>query len=284
MKTSTFCFCLFFVIALDAQQLIFLDGVKAVFRGSHGTDLVMASELERPKLDGSPTNLQEILNELALAQEAKKYRLWPSPEEVEKQLRMVAQSNKKTPKELDELFIATGYTPQEGMNSFAQINAVNSLVGFKITANLIVPESEVIAYYNENPEYEPAAYHIEHTIIPFATNKEQQLKQLQAVVRTNDAKHSLAWEASFWINQDDLAADKQFITQLKVGQISQPQEVYGGFELFRLVNMHEARLKPLDERYGQIVTLLRKPKYGELMAQFQKELLDSASIILFDVP
>lgn len=272
------------MLSQSAQPLIFVDGIRAVFRGSAGTDLIMASELERARLDGTPNILDDMLKDLALAQEAKKYRLWPTPEEVEKQLRLVAQTNRRTPKELDELFITAGYTPQEGMNTFAQINAINSLVNFRITSNLFVSDELVTAYYNQHPEHDPASFHIQHTVIPFEADKESQEKQLQKIIDTGDPLHEIAWESSFWINQDELAEEKQFITQLKIGQISQPQETYTGFELFKLLNKKEARLKPLDERYSAIVNILRKPKYTELMDNFQQELMSNASIILFDAP
>src|ERR1700739_4697332 len=90
------------------KKLIFADGIKAVFRGSEGTDLVMFSELNRAKLDGTPASLDDILTDFALAQEAKKYRLWPTPEEIDKQWRMLAESNRKTPKEFEELFVTIG--------------------------------------------------------------------------------------------------------------------------------------------------------------------------------
>lgn len=268
------------------KELIFLDGVRAVFRGSEGTDLILASELERPKLDGSPIALPEMLTDLALAQEAKKYRLWPSPEDVDKQIRMISDANKKTPKEFDDLLLTIGYAPAEGRLAFAQINAINSLVGFKITGNLIVPESEVIKFYNENPEIDPAAYYIEYTFVPFAQaqSKEKQLKQLQLIADKNDPKHSLKWNDPFWIKENELAEDKQFITQMKRGEISAPFEAADGFELFRLRDRKEERTKPLDERYAEIVNVLRKPKYSELMASFQKDLMDNASIIYFDIP
>ena len=42
---------------------------------------------------------------------------------------------------------------------------------------MVVPESEVMAYYEENPEYEPAAYQIQFVVVPFSANqsREQQL-------------------------------------------------------------------------------------------------------------
>lgn len=286
-------FCLMIILgisfplaAASAKKPIFLDGIKAVFRGADGTDLVLASELQRPKLDGSPASLDDTLQTLALAQEAKRYRMFPLPEEVEKQYEMIAQSNKKTVKELDEMVSAAGFTPEEARKEFAQINAVSSLINFKITGNLIVPESEVIAYYNENPVIEPAAYYIEHVIVPFlkSISKEQQREQLISLANSGDPKNILSWEEPFWINETDLAANKKFISELEVGQVSLPQPAFGGFEMFRMANKKEERTKSLDDRYAEIVNVLRKPKYTELLTKFQKDLLESASIILFDLP
>lgn len=268
------------------KDLIFLDGIRVVFRGSEGADLILTSEEDRLELDGSKIPLQKKVENLALSQEAKKYRLWPSPEEVDKQRRMLCESNKKTPKEFDDLLLTIGYTPAEGMHAFAQINAINSLVGFKITSNLIVPESEVIKYYNDNPEMEHEAYYLEYTRVPFAQaqSKEKQLQQLSAVAQKNDPKNILKWSDPFWVRKNELAEDKEFIAQMQRGEISTPVEADDGFELFRLRDRKEEHAKSLDDRYAEIVNMLRKPKYSELMESFQKDLLSGASIIYFDVP
>ena len=267
------------------KDLVFVDGIKAVFRGSQGPDLVFSSELERSKLDGTPTTLPEIISDLALAQEAKKYHLWPTPDEVDKQLRALGDVNKKTVKEFEDLLITIGYTPQEGRNAFAQISATNSLIGFKITANLIVPEADVIAYHNDHPQIEPAAYYISYALIPLVPDKTlaEQNDELVKLL-SSDSKQSIQWQSPFWIMHDALAADKQFITQLTPGQIASPLQTERGFELFKLIEKRAERRKTLDECYNAIVTLLRKPKYTELLTNFQKNLLDSASITYFDIP
>ncbi len=268
------------------KKMVFVDGIKAVFRGSEGTDLIMASELERPRLDGTKLTLEDAINDAAYGQEARKYKLWPSPEDVDKQLRMLGQTNHKTPKEFEELMVTLGYTPAEGRNAFAQMNAINSLIGFKITGNLVVPESDVIAYFNDHPEQEPSAYQLEYYVVPFAKtqSKEEQLNYLQKVIEKNDPKKVFKWNPPFWINENEIAADKQFIVELEPGQISQPLDSMYGFELFRLVSKRPGRLKTLEERYNDIVAILRKPKYGQLLAEFQKNLIDNASIIYFDLP
>lgn len=265
------------------KKMVFVDGIKAVFRGSEGTDLIMASELERPRLDGSKLTLEDAINDAAYGQEVRKYKLWPSPEDVDKQLRMLGQANHKTPKEFEELMITLGYTPAEGRNAFAQMNAINSLISFKITGNLVVPESDVIAYYNDHPEQEPAAYQLEYYVVPFAKtqSKQEQLDYLQKVIEKNDPKKIFKWNPPFWINENEIAADKQFILELEPGQISQPHDSMYGFELFRLVNKRPGRVKTLEERYNDIANTLRKPKYGQLLSAFQKNLIDNASIIYF---
>lgn len=265
---------------------IFVDGVKAVFRGTEGVDVVLASEANRPKLDGSPNNLQDTLTNLAFTQEARRYHIFPTPDEIEKQYEMIAQNNSKTVKELDEMVKQAGFTPQEARKEFGQINAVNSLINYKVTGNMVVPESEVIAYYQENPENEPAAYQIQVVVVPFSVtqSREQQLAQLQTLANAKDPNGVLNWGEAFWVNEEDLAADKKFITKLAPTEISLPKELFNGFEMFRMVSKRSSRLKTLDERYGQIVTLLRRPKYTELMTKFQKDLMDNASIIIFDLP
>lgn len=284
--------CLLFLMAstLDAntkiaakKPLIFIDGIKAVVRGSEGTDLIMASELQRLKLDGTPNNLEEMVTNYALFNEAKKYRLMPTPEEIDKQWMMMAQSNRKTPKELDTMVMAAGFLPQEARNEFAQMNAINSLVSFKVTGNLIVPESDVIAYYDQHPELEAASFYVEYAFMPFTftKSKDEQLAQWQSIARKKDPQHMLKWQEPFWITENELALDKKFITQLAIGEISQPIQTPQGFEFFRLASVKEERLKPLDERYGQIVNVLRKPKFIELMETFQKGVRDSVSVIYF---
>lgn len=268
------------------QKLIFIDGIQAVVRASEGTSLVMASELTRPRLDGSPNTLSTAVTNLVLENEAKRYRILPSPEENEKSYGMIAQSNGKTIKQLDEMVILAGFTPGEARAEFAQINAINSLIGFKVAGSLVVPESDVIAYYNDHPEIEPATYYLEYVVVPFAQNQteEEQMAQLQKITQKNDPLNVLNWGTPFWIKESDISSDKLFITDLKREEISAPLKTSQGFELFRLKDKREERVKPLEERYGQIVAILRKPKYTELLENFQKGLFENASITYFDVP
>jgi hypothetical protein len=267
----------------NKKDLLYIDGIRVVFRGPQGIDLITDSEVKRPKLDGSPNTLPDMIAQLAFGQEAKRYHMWPTPEEIDKQLRAVAQANKLSPEELNGLFLNYNYTPDEGRFAFSQMTAINNLISFKVTSNIFVPERDVINYYNTHPQYEDAAYFVQYAFVSYdkSLTKEEQLKYLKNI-RKNSTNDIFEWCDPFWIQEEDISADKKFITQLKVNEISLPVNVAGGFGFYKLVSKKERRLRTLEERYREIVDILRRPKYSELMNKYQKELLEKASITEFE--
>ena len=278
----------FFVVSpllAPKKNLIFVDGIRAVVHGVDKTDLVKASELNLLNLDGSPASLDQLVTNIVYGQEARRFHLWPSAEELNKQLDAIAKMNKKSSKEIDDLFIITGRTPQEGRRDFAQINAINSLMGFKVSGGSMVTDSEIERYHNEHPEIEPTAYYMQRTFVPFSRTQshQEQFKKLQALAGKKESPQGLKWQEAFWIQESDLSQDKLFITQLPIDQISEPLETDTGFELFRVLKKREERIKPLEDRYADIAALLRQPKYSAFMANFKNELFDKVSLIYFDL-
>ena len=51
------------------------------------------------------------------------------------------------------------------------------------------------------------------------------------------------------------------------------------FELLRLIEKAPEHNKTLDERYRDIVDILRRPKYEELMQKYRDQLMKQVSII-----
>jgi hypothetical protein len=157
------------------------------------------------------------------------------------------------------------------------------MLDFKIRSRLIVSEKDVAAYYEQHPVIEPAAYLIERAVVPFTAmarkeDLENALKNISAdVERTLD----IVWSKSFWITKGELADNKQFVTELKVGQTSGPVELPEGFELFRMKQIKPEKTATLEEQYREIFNVLRKPLYDKLMEEYKKQLFDAASIIYF---
>jgi hypothetical protein len=285
-KRALFFIIIFSTCLVSAKELIFVDGIRAVVIGPERRDLVKASELNLTNLDGSRPSLDSIVTNIVYEHEARRFHLWPSEEEQTKQLRMIGQMNNKSEKEVENLFIATGRTPQEGRRAFAQLNAINSLMSFKVPGGSMVTDSEIERYYNEHPEMEPTAYYVQRAFVPFSRtkSKQQQFDALQALAGKKESPQNLKWQEPFWIKESDLSQDKLFITQLPIDQLSQPIGIDNGFEFFSVLQKQQERIKPLEDRYSEIASLLRQPKYSSFMANLKNELFDKVSIIYFDVP
>lgn len=267
-------------------QKVHLDGIKAVVFGKESTTIITASDLKRPGLDGSLRTLDDLELEALMYQDATAKKMLPDEDAIDRHLNTVRkENNDMSLDQLKQVFKSAGYTYAEGREQFKIMTAVNSILDFMIRSRLLVPEKEVRAYYDANPVYEDETYRIERAFVPFSASSDELYNQLVSYAQSGTQPSCLVeWAPPFWVNINDLAQDKKFITQLAVDQVSQPVEIAGGFELFRLKEKREHRLQPLEERYTEIANLLRKPRYEKLFEEYKASLFGSSSIVRFDMP
>ncbi len=265
-------------------DLYLLDKLEAVAHTQEGTEIVTLSDTRRPNLGGGIRSRDEILFEKIVFLDAKKYKIMPGEEEIDKYLAVVQRENNLTLEDLKGIFSQAGYTFEEGREEFRRMQAVNSMFDFKIRQNVIVPRKDIEAYYHEHPEKKEASYLLEYSTVPFVADKEkeEQKKQLERVAKTYIGIADIAWSEPFWINHSEISEDKSSIFDLAAGDVSMPQEAAEGFELYRLKDKKEEHLLTFDERYQDIAEILRQPKFQELMQNYRDALFDSASILYFD--
>jgi peptidyl-prolyl cis-trans isomerase SurA len=268
----------------EQGELYLLDTIQAAIFGEEGTEIITKSELERPGIDGVYRSLQDLIMERLLYQEAKKYKMLPTQEAVEKHLRAVQQEHNLTLDDLYEIFRVAGYSPEEGKEQFARLSAISSVIDFKIRSRLIVPEKDIIAYCEEYPVWEDSAYRVQRSIVPIPKKKDTKKfkKELEQFFKTGIGTIAISWSDPFWVNQPDLGQEWQFIIDMKVDSLKIVQELPEGFELLKLVEKKEKRLKPLEERYREVADILRRPKFEELFAEYKNNLLNNASIVYFE--
>ncbi len=257
-----------------------LDRICVVVYSEESTEIITQSDLERPGLDGAPRSLDDLILEKLIFADAKKFKILADEEAVDRHLMTVQKDNNLTLDQLKQIFRNAGYTYEEGRVQFGIMTTINSMIDFKIRSRLMIPEKEIMAYYNEHPVVEEAEYELVRAVVPYADDMQEQRKKLMAPSKSTIA--ALNWSEPFLIKQSDLAEDKQFLGALAVGELSEPQESAHGFELFRMVARKEERLQPLDERYREITEILRKPRYDALFAEYKKDLFDHASLVYFD--
>lgn len=258
-----------------------VDKIEAVVFAPEGTKVITQSELARPGLDGRNRTLDDLILERLLLLDALKFKMIPDDETIDKYLANIQRENNLTLDGLKKIFKSAGYSYEEGREQFGMMSIVNQLLDFKIRSRLIVPEKEVIAYYNENPEAIEATYFIERAIVPYIFGKthEQQQEEIELFIKHGIGLLSIDWQAPYWMAHSEFAHDKMFIVDLQPGSISAPQATMDGFELFRVKDSKPAHNRPLEDRYREIVEVLRKPKYEQLMDEYKKQLFDTASIL-----
>lgn len=256
--------------------------VASIYTEEHSA-IITQLDVERLTLQGETRTLEEIIFEKLVFLDAKAHKVAPDEEAVDRYLQTVQRENNLTLDQLKMIFKSAGYTYEEGREQFAVMSTVNSMIDYKIRSRLIVPEKDIAAYYKAHPEMEEQRYYVEMAVIPFSSEYEGEELKHRLILYTQGKKDfpGISWNEPFWISKTDIAEDKEFITQLKEGQISNPYEGVHGFELYRVKEIQPERLKPLEDRYKDISDALRRPRFEQLLTEYKKELFDTASIVYY---
>lgn len=244
--------------------------------------LITKSDFERSSIDGQPRTKDGVILERLMYLDAQKFGMVQSDDAVDNYLNNIQREQGMTKEQLEQLFMASGYTYEEAREQLRILYAANSIVDFKIRSRLIVPEQDVIVYYKAHPILLEPTYSIQRAVVAAPSEGVDAIKfkkDLEQWCATGEGTFAPAWQEPFWIDKSDLADNKKFITTMHVGSCATAGTVVDGIELFKLVNKKDEREQPLEERYVEIVDVLRRPKYEELFTEYKKQLLDSASII-----
>jgi hypothetical protein len=269
--------------ALDTSNFILLDQIEAVVYGQGDVEIITKSDIDRPSLGGGFRTKDEIIFEREVLLDAKKHHIPQDEEAVDAYLARIQREHNLSEDELANIFTSSGYTIEEGREQLQMMQTVNTMLDVKIRSNLIVPRRDIEEYYRNHPTVIEATYTLERAFVPQSKklSADEQYKVLVKYAQTGKGASGITWSDPFTINHADIAVSKQFIYDMEVGQISVPQEVSGGFEMFKLVEKTPEIVKSLDDSYREIVEILRRPKYDELMEKYKEALAKSASVVYF---
>ncbi len=265
----------------EQSNLVLLDQIEVVVFGQEDVEIVTKSDIDRPALGGGYRTEDEIIFERSVLLDAKKHKIPNDEEAVDAGIEQMKREHDLSDDDLEMIFKESGYTLQEGRQQFQVMQMINTMLDVKVRSNLIVPRRDVEAYYNANPEVVEATYTIERLFIPFdqKKSKTRQRREIEKYVETGVGALEIQPGFVFTINHSDVAQQKQFIFTMEQNQLSAPQEIAGGFELLRLIEKTPEHFKTLDERYREIVDVLRRPKYEELMQKYRDQLMQQVSVV-----
>jgi hypothetical protein len=269
---------LFCAAPLSASSLYLIDRIEAVIFGNETTDLVTYSDIQRPSLDGTPRTKEDVMVERLMFQDALRHRIMIDEKTIDDYLEKIRKSYSVNNDEIKTMLQAAGYSFEEGRKQLGIMYANSQLIDHKIRSRLIIPDHEVVAYYHNHPLQKSASYLVEQSITKASEEKKEEMrKKIDHFLKTSRGL-VVGWRQLPEIEEPDLAADKKFITTMKAGDIH-VVETKQGFELYRLKKKDDERVVPLEDRYRDIVEILRRPTFEQRLAEYQQQLLTHASIL-----
>jgi hypothetical protein len=256
-----------------------VDAIIARVYGQEGCHIITKSDLERPGLGGQLRSLNDLIFEGMVYLDALKHKVIIDDEAVDKYLQMIQRENNVTLEQIEQSFKDAGYTVAEGREQLRVMQTVNTMVNLRVNKNLVVPRKDVELYFKTYPEYTPEEFMFQYAFVAEDGSVDQK-ERVSRALKATDQHDSFDWTKPFAILETDIAEEKKYLCTLSLGAISEPNKVEGGYELYRMVEKKEARLKTLDERYHQIVEILRRPKMKELQDEYRKKLEAVSSVVV----
>jgi len=258
-----------------------IDGVGAVVFGQEGTQLITKAEVERPSLTGQIRPLSDVVFERQVFLDALKHKIAIDDDVIDRYLAVVQRQNNLTAEDMRQVFSNAGYTYEEGREQFKVLQVVNQMFDYKVRSNLIVPRKDVEAYYKANPETAEATYKIEYAEVPFDPQMagERQTRRIKSAIGDGTCKYKYEWTMPFTLGSSEIAASKSFIREMKPDEYHGPIELDNGYGIYHLVEKTDEHELTLEERYHDIVELLRAPRYEELLNEYRDNLVKSTSVL-----
>lgn len=269
-------------VDVDMSNLVLIDQIEVVVYGQD-VEIITKSDIDRPALGGGFRDKEEIVFEREVLLDAKKHHLPQDEEAIDAYLAQIQREHNLSQEQLEEIFTSSGYTIEEGREQLQMMQTINTMLDIKIRSNLIVPRRSVEEYYQNNPTVIEATYTLQRAFVPQSEkiSSEKQYKALVRYSKTGKGASSITWSDPFTLEHSEIAESKQFIYTMQPDEISLPYEVNGGFELFKLVEKTEEQIKSLEDSYREIVEILRRPKYEELMEKYREHLSQISSVVYF---
>lgn len=246
-----------------------VDQIVARVNGAN----ILQSDLKIARIakEGGNFTLDEAIIDELFYQRAAEMQMLPTSAEIERQLVSFKMHNNLTDlseREFEDQLKESGFTLKMYKNQLARLIAVENVKRAEISEKIVVTAQDVQDYYTKNPEHTKEEYLLEVcTITPdqVDNNEKDLLNNL-----------SLTWESLGWVAKKDLRKEFLSIVAVQKGHLSKPIELDGSYQLLKLIDKKEKRLKTLDERYVQIERTIQDVRREKFLGRFEKELKEKA--------
>lgn len=266
---STFFGYLLIISSVVCAEEVLVNEIRAIVYHKGGSTPITNSDLK--SLDGKPVTLRDaILRELIMVHGQSFAQV--TDDDVERMLGELQKANGLDRAAMIHAFEAAGFTKEEGFLELKRQQFISQVLEVRVRSDkrLIIQKSDVEAYDREHPAFIESIYTLQQTCIP-----EEEPAGRSFSVAEIDA---MSWEKPFDVKESELPEDKLFIIDAIEGTIVGREHVAEGLELTRLVKKIPGVRIPLDDRYDEIMDILRRKRFTNVLLEFQQKMLRDASI------
>ena len=269
----------------EEDDVTVINKIVAVIYGDEASEIVTKFDCERSPFGQGNINPEDALTERVFYMAAQALKITIDDDAIDQYLAKVQQQFDLTRDGLESIFRSAGYTMMEGREYFRRIQSIQRLLDYRVKSHIIVSKEDVEKYYQEHPVVEPALCVLQRGVISFAKKKSvaQQKHEIEEAITRKKILKNVEWSDPFEVTDGSIVTNKRYLLEKDAGYISSPEEIKGmGFEVFRVKKNTPEKVKPLIDRYNEIVAILQAPLYRQLMESYKKELFEKASISILD--
>jgi hypothetical protein len=103
----------------ECENCFLIDKIDAVIFGEEGVEIVTKSEVDRPGLEGGARTLDGVVLERLMYLDAKKYKMLPSEEDVDKHLEGLQRENNLSQDDVKKKFMYLVIPMKRAVSSWA---------------------------------------------------------------------------------------------------------------------------------------------------------------------
>jgi parvulin-like peptidyl-prolyl isomerase len=253
------------------SEEIILDTIVSIVSSPVGTEIITQSDVDRPTLFGQYRTLEDCELEKAILLEAKKHHISVDDAMIEAYLQSIQQAYNITREEIQGMFRQAGYSEHEAREQLRSSQINNIILQREVYENISVSRQDIELYYLDNPDYEKTSYLVQRAVIIISSEE-----SMNDIIAENT---QLNFSQPILLYEPDLSEQHQFVITMTEQEMRAILIDENTYEVIKLVEKNERRLKSLEERYDEIAVKVQKEQYETLFAQFKKRMIDSVSIV-----